>query len=267
MESIDDLNPIALFDQYLKITGVAHTDPEPEGDPRLIGKRLGVLNGSSWITLWSNYFGRMYLPGVHMVNVGNEAVQVNFMEAHQAGRPTPPPSNIDAFVRYAKDLTELGHVEAILITCSTMNRSYQAVQAAVEVPVVQIDRPMMEEAVREGGRILVVATHGPTVESTQSLLRETAEELGQEIAFSGLTCEEAWDHLAKGDVRGHNTTLCEAIDSAIQKEEINSIVLAQLSMTVFLLTHPDPIESFGIPLFTSGKSGMQYMRKILVEND
>jgi aspartate/glutamate racemase len=267
MNLIDDLDPIELFNQYLKVTGVAHIDPEPQGEPLLIGKRLGLLNGSSWVTLWSNYFGRLYLPGAHLINVGNEAVQVNFMEAHQADEPTPPQSNIEAFVRYAKDLADLGHVDSILITCSTMNRSYQAVQAAVNVPVVQIDRPMMEEAVREGGRILVVATHGPTVDSTQALLMETAEELGREISFSGLTCEEAWDHLAVGDVVKHNSALSESIQIALVEEDINCIVLAQLSMTVMLLTHPDPIQSFGVPLFTSGKSGMQYMRKLLIEND
>ena len=97
-----------LFSDYLRVTGVAHTGPEPHGDPRLIGKRLGLLNGSSWITLWANYFGRMYLPGVHLVNVGNEAVQINFMEAHAAGLPTLPPANLAAFKRYAVDLVELG---------------------------------------------------------------------------------------------------------------------------------------------------------------
>ena len=80
---------IRLFSDYLRVTGVAHTGPEPQGDPRLVGKRLGLLNGSSWITLWANYFGRMYLPGVHLVNAGNEAVQINFMEAHSAGSAFP----------------------------------------------------------------------------------------------------------------------------------------------------------------------------------
>ena len=151
MSRFDTLDPIRMFADYLTVTGVAHTDPEPEGDPALIGKRLGLLNGSSWVTMWSNYFGRRFLPGAHLINVGNEAVQINFMEAHEAGRATPPQSNIDLFARYARDLVELGHVDAILITCSTMNRAYSTVQEAVGVPVVQIDRPMMEKAVKHGG--------------------------------------------------------------------------------------------------------------------
>ena len=95
------IDPFKLFADYLSVTGIAHIDPEKEGDPALIGKRLGLINGGSWITLWSNYFGRQFLPGVHLVNVGNEAVQMNFMETYEQGEPTPPQANIDAFCRYA----------------------------------------------------------------------------------------------------------------------------------------------------------------------
>lgn len=263
MRRFDELDPVRMFADYLTVTGVAHTGPEPEGDPALIGKRLGLLNGSSWVTMWSSYFGRKFLPGVHLVNVGNEAVQINFMEAHDAGLPTPPQSNIDLFARYARDLVDLGRVDAVLITCSTMNRAYTTVQKAVSVPVVQIDRPMMARAVNHGGRALVVATHGPTVNSTQALLRETAAQLGTEVMFAGVTVEDAWYKLAVGDVEGHNHALAEAIRAKIREEQIGCVVLAQLSMTVFLLTHTDPESEFGVPVFTSGQCGFEYMREVL----
>lgn len=263
------VDPIRLFADYLTITGIAHTDPEKVGDPALIGKRLGVINGGSWITMWSNYFGRKYLPGAHLINVGNEAVQINFMEAHARGEPTPPQSNIDTFVRYAKELAELGHVDAILITCSTMNRSFPAVQQAMAsygLPVVQIDQPMMERAVRTGGKILVVATHGPTVDSTQALLRETAESLGETVSFSGVTVHEAWECLAEADIAGHNRHLAEAIRTKLAEEpDIQCVVLAQLSMTVFLLTYPDTVAEFGVPVFTSGQCGFEAVRELLTD--
>lgn len=261
------LDPIRLFSDYLRMTGVAHTEPEKTGDPALIGKRLGVLNGSSWVTMWAYYFGRKYLPGVHLINVGNEAVQINFMEAHHRGEPTPPQSNIDTFVRYAIDLVELAHVDAILLTCSTMNRAFPAVQQAMRrynVPVIQIDQPMMEHAVRTGGKILVIATHGPTVDSTQALLEETADTLGRSVTFSGMTVHEAWACLEAGDVEAHNQHLAEAIHSRLADEpDIASVVLAQLSMTVFLLTYPDPVATFGIPVLTSGQYGFMAVRELL----
>jgi hypothetical protein len=258
---------IRLFADYLRVTGVAHTGPEPQGDPRLLGKRLGLLNGSSWITLWANYFGRKYLPGVHLVNAGNEAVQINFMEAHAAGTSALPAENLAAFERYAIDLVELGHVEAVLITCSTMNRAYPRVQAALapfRTPVYQIDLPMMERAAAHGGRVLVIATHGPTVESTKALLQEAAAEMGRVVSLTGALVESAWDCLARGEVEAHNAILAETIRGHMKSEAIGCVVLAQLSMTVFLLSHPDPLREFGLPVFTSGQCGFEAVREALI---
>jgi hypothetical protein len=261
------VDAMRLFSDYIRITGMAHTQPEPLGDPRLIGKRLGLLNGSSWITLWANYFGQIYLPGVHLINVGNEAVQINFMEAFSDGLPIPPISNIRAFQRYAVDLVELGGVDAILITCSTMNRSYPLVQETLlpyGIPVYQIDRPMMEQAVFRGGRILVLASHGPTVENTQLLLREVGVGLKRDVSFTGALVEESWDRLSKGDIAGHNALLADAIHEKIKTEQIGSVVLAQLSMSVFLLSYPNPIAEFGVEVYSSGKSGFEFVREALL---
>jgi hypothetical protein len=258
---------IRLFSDYLRVTGVAHTGPEPQGDPRLIGKRLGLLNGSSWITLWANYFGRKYLPGVHLINAGNEAVQINFMEAHSTRQSDLPAENISAFKRYALDLVELGHVDAVLITCSTMNRAYLKVREVLqpyEIPVYQIDRPMMERALEHGGPTLVIATHGPTVDSTQALLREVAAETGRAVNMTGALVEAAWDCLARGEVVEHNAILAKTIREQMQAKEIGCVVLAQLSMTVFLLSYPDPIKEFGIPVYTSGQYGFEAVREVLV---
>jgi hypothetical protein len=129
---------------------------------------------------------------------------------------------------------------------------------------VQIDRPMMERAVAHGGRILVVATHGPTVESTQALLRETAEAMSTHVTFSGVTVEEAWECLARGDVLAHNQALARAIHEHQKHEDLGCVVLAQLSMTVFLLSYPDPLAEYGVPVLTSGQCGFEHMRDILV---
>ncbi len=77
-----DIDPIRLFSDFMVLTGVPTLSNEEGPDPELNGKRLGVVNGSSWTSLWSTWFGKSILPGVKIINVGNEAVQLNFMEAH-----------------------------------------------------------------------------------------------------------------------------------------------------------------------------------------
>ncbi len=264
------VDALRLFSDYLRVTGVAHTGPEAQGDPRLIGKRLGLLNGSSWIALWANYFGHRYLPGAHLINAGNEAVQISFMEAHAGGRATPPAVNVAAFQRYAVDLVELGRVDAVLITCSTMNRAYPLVAQALQpygTPVYQIDRPMMERAVGHGGRVLVIATHGPTVDNTQALLREVAREQNRDVSMTGALVEEAWDAMARGDVAAHNARLAQTIRAHVQAESIGCVVLAQLSMTVFHLSYPEPLQVFGVPVYSSGQCGFEAIRAVLASRE
>ena len=99
-----DFDPIRPVWHLHETVGVPTLAPASSPVPLLQGKKLGVINGSSWISLWSNYFGKLILPGVKLINTGNEAVQLNFMRAHQKGEPCPPQMNIDLFVDTPEDL-------------------------------------------------------------------------------------------------------------------------------------------------------------------
>lgn len=261
-----DFDPIDLFNMYMKVAGVPTLAELPCDDLALKGKKLGIVNGASWISLWCNYFGQKMLPGVKLINVGNEAVQLNFMEAYHKGEPCPPQINIELFAMYAEHLVQLYNVDAIMISCSTMNRAAATVRQAMArygVPVIQIDEAMMEEAVNCSGKILIVATHGPTVASTQALLEETAQRFRKRVSFAGATVEEAFEALGEGDIAQHNAVIAQAIREMTKQEKIDIVVLAQLSMTVFKLSYPDCIKEFGVPVLTSGETGFKRVGEIL----
>ncbi|MBP7142370.1 MAG: aspartate/glutamate racemase family protein [Opitutaceae bacterium] len=260
-------DPMRLFSDYMKLTGTPSLATEA-GERGLAGKSVGLVNGSTWVSLWGTWFGRRILPGAKLVHAGGDHVQLHFMAAHHAGRPCPPRENIASFTHLARELVEFHRVDAVLITCSTMNRAAPDVRRALRakrVPVVQIDEPMMEQAVERGGRILVIATHGPTVTSTQVLLRETAARLGRTVEFDGAIVEHAFELLGKGDLAGHNRLISRAIRSAQKRGAISTVVLAQLSMSVFALEHPDAEKEFGVPVLTSGECGFQRIREILLQ--
>ena len=203
------------------------------------------------------------------VNIGNDAIQLNFMQAHQEGKACPPKSNIYAFERYAHDLVKLAEVDAILISCSTMNRSYSIVQEAVRgfnVPVVSIDMPMMEKAVCHGGGILVIATHGPTVKSTQLLLEETAKKMKRNVSYTGITVEEAFGFLDKGLILEHNDCIARTIRKEKKKKDFQVVVLAQLSMSVFKLSYPDTEKEFGVKVLTSAEAGFERIKEIFLKD-
>lgn len=264
-----DIDAKNLFSSYMRLVGVPALGAEPGCDPALCGKKLGLVNGSAWIQLWSYYFGRVHLPGVKLINVGNEATQLNFMQAYARQEECPPKRNIEVFANYARDLVELFGVDAILITCSTMNRSLPAVREAVAngVPVVQIDQPMMEQAVANGGRTLIVATHGPTVNSTRRLLEETAAAMpaGRPLEYYGATVDEAFHLLGDGKIDEHNELIAAAIRDTQRQTGLDQVVLAQLSMSVFRLTYPQPEKVFGLPVLTSGDEGFRRVREILAK--
>jgi len=260
------VDPIRLFGDYMKVTGVPTPVPDQRPDPRLAGKKLGVVNGASWISLWSTYFGKTMLPGVKIINADNEAVQLNFMEAHGKGLDCPPQINIDLFCKYAKDLYDLHEVDAVMISCSTMNRAFRHVSETMKplgVPVIQIDEAMMERAVNTEGKILVVATHGPTVKSTQALLQETADRLAKKVDFVGATIEEAFDLLGLGKIAEHNQAIAETIREVQSRDQVDVVVLAQLSMSVFSFSFPEPEQEFGIPVLNSGQTGFARAGEIL----
>jgi len=260
------VDPIRLFSDYMKVTDVPAVVPERGTDPELSGKKLGVVNGASWISLWSTYFGKIMLPGVKIINAGNEAVQLNFMQAHNRGLPSPPQINIDLFCRYARDLYDLHKVDAVMISCSTMNRAFKEVNETMKplgVPVIQIDEAMMGQAVSAEGKILVVATHGPTVKSTQALLQETADRLGKKVDFVGATVEDAFELLGQGRIAKHNQAIAQTIRDVQGRDKVDIVVLAQLSMSVFSFSYPEPEQEFGIAVLNSGQSGFARAGEIL----
>lgn len=256
-------NIIDFFSNYLKINNLVHIEDEDSCNSRLKGKRLGVLNGSSWISIWSNYFAKKYLPGVNIINIGSDVIQFNFMKAYHDRKKYPPEENIKIFIRNARELVELAKVDAILITCSTMNCSYSKIKNAITIPVVQIDLPMMEKAVHCDGKVLIIATHGPTVESSKKLLYETASRMKKNISYAGILLEKAWEFLSKGEIIKHNEIIASAIRKEIKKEKLGCVVLAQLSMSSFTFSYPDAQKEFGVPIYDSGQFGFKYMAKVL----
>ncbi len=260
------MNDIELFSDYIKLVGFP-TMPVEEGvEKKLNGKTLGIVNAANWISLWSVYFGKKILPGVRLINICDDSVQWHFTEAFKNNKPCPPQKNLDAFAQHSEALCERAGVDAIILTCSTMNRAYKTVQAHVEkfnVPIIQIDEPMMEMAVENGGKVLVVATLDTTVKSTIALLEETAKKNNKSIEIEGAEVNDAFALLGSGKIQEHNEVIAKAIRNAQKKDKIDIVVLAQLSMAVFSLSYPDPVKEFGIEVLNSAETGFQRVAEVL----
>jgi len=69
-----------------------------------------------------------------------------------AGVGVIPKRNYFKFAQYAHNLEEAG-ADMILLACSTFNYAAELGRPMIDIPIMQIDRPMMELAVRQGTRV------------------------------------------------------------------------------------------------------------------
>jgi aspartate/glutamate racemase len=169
---------------------------------------------------------------------------------------TIPKVNYFKFVTYARFLEEAG-VDLILLGCSTFNRAVEYARPMIEVPMLQIDRPMMDSAVREGPRVGLLATLPSTVPSSERLLRMAAEEAGKEVKIKTILCSEAFKVLRAGNPDKHNQILLEEIEKL--SKGVDAIVMAQVSMSV-LEPH---LANTCVPVYNSGRTGFSKVREIL----
>ena len=132
-------------------------------------------------------------------------------------------------------LSEAGPVEngdgppdAVLCTCSTVGPGADDARPLANVPVLRIDRPMAEQAIRLGRRIVVCATLDTTIRPTLDLLDETAQRLGRKVDLVPLVLDAARAKLLDGDADGYARIIADGLHRAAADADV--IVLAQASM-------------------------------------
>lgn len=220
----------------------------------LSGKTLGIIHASHITIQAMEPYIRAYLPeDVSIMHLCDDTIQRDNIKA---GAGVIPKVNYFKFAQYAHNLEEAG-VDLILLACSTFNFAAELGRPLVNVPIAQIDRPMMEKAVQTGSRIGLLATLETTVPSSERLLQIAAREAGKEITCKTVLCSQAFEEYSKGNIEEHNRILVEAIDKL--SEEVDCIVMAQLSMSALA----PYLKETKVPVYNSGETGFQRVREML----
>lgn len=219
----------------------------------LTGKTLGIIHAAVFTANTVQPYITEILPGVEVLHFGDDAVQRDNLNA-PAG--TLPKANFVKFVNYARSLQNAG-CHMVMLACSTFNQAVEFARPFIDIPLLQIDRPMMDLAVQAGSRIGLLATLPSTVPSSERLLRLAAAEASREITVETVLCTEAFRVLRAGDPEKHNEILLEQIDQL--SRNVDCIVMAQVSMAVLekRLTHTR------VPVYNSGRTGFERVRAML----
>ena len=219
----------------------------------LTGKKLGIIHAALITTRAVQKYIDEVIPEVEVVHWVDDTIQnTNF--ACEPG--VIPKKNYAKFVQAALSQQEYG-VDLILLACSTFNRAVELARPMIETPMLQIDRPMMDLAVRDGTRIGLLATVPTTVPSSERLLRTAASEAGKTIEITTRLCSEAFLVLKAGDPERHNEMLLAEIEELSGR--VDAIVMAQISMSAL-----EPrLGKTKVPVYNSGRTAFTRIREIL----
>lgn len=125
-------------------------------------------------------------------------------------------------------IAEEMEADIILNTCSSVGEVVDIAQPVIQKPIVRIDLPMAEEAVKNYQRIGVIATLQSTLNPTMRLLSSQAGILGKKVKITDGLAEGAYHALISGRPEEHDSLIVKAAERIAT--QVDCIVLAQGSM-------------------------------------
>jgi aspartate/glutamate racemase len=218
----------------------------------LSNKTVGIIHAALISTKGVQPFIEEIIPEVTIVHHVDDTIQ----NSNLLTTGTIPRENYFKFASYAYYLEKAG-VDLILLACSTFNRAAELAQPMINIPILQIDRAMMDLAVKNGKKIGLLATLPSTVPSSERLLKLAAAEAGKEIVVNTVLCSQAFVEIKKGNISRHNELLLEEINKL--SESVDIIVMAQVSMGAL-----EPmLKDTKVPVYNSGRTGFTRVREML----
>ena len=174
----------------------------------LTGKTLGIIHAAVFTAASLEPFAREILPGVEIMHAGDDTI---LRDNNRAPVGTIPKVNFYKFATFARFFEE-GGVDLILLACSTFNQAIEYARPMINVPMLQIDKPMMEKAVSISNHITILGTLPATMPSSERLLRQCAAEAGKSININSVLNSHAFNLLRCGNVTAANEALLDDID-------------------------------------------------------
>jgi aspartate/glutamate racemase len=154
---------------------------------------------------------------------------------------------------------EQAGANVVMFTCSSISPCAEVAALMVNVPVLKVDQPMVDEAISIGSRIGVAATAPTTLGPTTGLVRARAALAGRQVTVDALLCEGAYDALFAGDVETHDRIVRDALKGLMARNDV--VVLAQASMARVADTIPG--DERGVPVLSSPRPAMAHARDVL----
>ena len=173
--------------------------------------------------------------------------------AEKAGGITPATSfrTQEALLALAQ-----GGARVVVCTCSTLGAEAEKAAGEADIPVMRIDRPMADRAVREGRRIGICAALRPTLQPTRALIESSAARANRDVEIREFLFDDVWPAFREGRLADYHAGIAARLGEAA--EEVDLLVLAQASMAPAI-----PLAGgLSVPLLSSPRIGFMEAARI-----
>jgi Asp/Glu/hydantoin racemase len=154
---------------------------------------------------------------------------------------------------------ERAGARAVQLTCSSISPCAEAAASFVSIPVLKVDEPMIDEALRVGRRIGVAATAPTTLRPTVDLVRQRAAASRGAVEVEAMLCEGAYEALFTGEPEAHDRIVREHLQVLMGRNDV--VVLAQASMARVLETFPPADRR--VPVLSSPRLAVAHLQQVL----
>jgi Asp/Glu/hydantoin racemase len=192
-------------------------------------------------------------PGADVFHIVDESLLANTRKSGSLSSQTR--RRVLGYVESAAD----AGADVVVVTCSSIGPAVDASHSFVPVPVLRIDEPMADEAVRLGARVGVLATLRTTLEPTAELVGRRAEAAGKDVEVVSRVVDGAFDALSAGDRDRHDELVRDGLRRLAA--DVDVVVLAQASMARIVDALPE--EERSVPVLTSPRLGMARVAELL----
>ena len=194
---------------------------------------------------------RETIPGVEVVNIVDE-----FLASDPAVKGEFTTNNLNrlhAILRCA----EMTEPNVIVVTCSTLTPSLEALRPLISTPILAIDGAMLRKAVTTGSTITILATAQSAIKPVKTSLTREGVRQGKTLNIDIIRCDAAFTAIKKMDKVTHDS---EVLATAMTITGRDVIILAQAS-TAHLEEEIQKLT--GIPTLSSPKLCMEELKQLV----
>ncbi|MFP7472994.1 aspartate/glutamate racemase family protein [Niallia taxi] len=138
-------------------------------------------------------------------------------------------------------------VDGILLSCSAYSPTITEMRKRFpQLPIENVDDAMIEQAVKLGSKIGVVATVATAGPTTEKAVKDKADILGKEVEVLVEVNTEAFAALNNKEFELHDSLIASSVEKLLNNQ-VDLIILAQLSMA----RAKTALKHVAIPILTS----------------